>query len=207
MSAAISRSISAFESTWNGPGPQPQALQISFDVNTLAPGSSLSYGFYNSSIGPSLDSITASMATTNVTLTLDGKTVLQSPTGTFAFSGELLGPFSFIGGGFQIGLPGATFSMIPDFSLGVTTQSAIMGSGDPLGALLDHSGFSADDGGGPDAFLLYDNSQLYAALGGGGTAVPEPNVLTLSALAFVALLLVHQRRRVRVGRGRLPGRP
>jgi hypothetical protein len=189
MSAAISRSISAFESTWNGPGPQPQALQISFDVNTLAPGSSLSYGFYNSSIGPSLDSITASMATTNVTLTLDGKTVLQSPTGTFAFSGELLGPFSFIGGGFQIGLPGATFSMIPDFSLGVTTQSAIMGSG------------------GPDAFLLYDNSQLYAALGGGGTAVPEPNVLTLSALAFVALLLVHQRRRVRVGRGRLPGRP
>jgi hypothetical protein len=193
-----------FQSTWNGSGPQPQTLELSFDVNTLAPGSSLSYGFYNSSIGPSLDSITASMATTNVTLQLDGKTVLHSPTGTFAFSGELLGPFSFIGGDFRIGLPGATFSMVPDFGLSVTTQSAITGSSDPLGTLLNPSGFSSDDGGGPYSFLLYDNSQLYTTLSGGGTAVPEPDALALLALAFIVLVLVHARRHVGAGSDHLP---
>jgi len=188
-----------FESTWNGPGPQPTTLQMSFDVNTLSPGNSLNYTFYNSpdsSVGPTIGSINADLVTTNVTIGLDGKTVLSGPTGTFAFSAEPLGGALYIGGTFGVGVPGATFGMIPDIAFGTNTQAALIGASDPLGLLLNHSAFYSDNGGGPYSFLSYDNSQLFTTLGGTGTAVPEPSAPALFSLAFVGLLLVHRRRRI-----------
>jgi hypothetical protein len=43
-------------------------------------------------------------------------------------------------------------------------------------------------------YLSFDNSQEGALIGGEGTAVPEPDILALLALAGISLGFVHRRR-------------
>jgi hypothetical protein len=173
---------------WNGPGPEPSAFQMTFDVNTLSPLNSVSYTFGPSSEGPTISSITADLVATDFSLSLDGKTVLQSPLANFSFSGTQLGTFSFIGGGVGAGTTGASFFFIPDFGLGATLQSTLTGSRDPLGLILNGSSFRYDNNDVTLLSLIFDDSQLGAATSGGGTAVPEPGTLALLALAGIALL-------------------
>jgi hypothetical protein len=130
-------------------------------------------------------SITASLAATNFAFSLDGKTVLQSTSGTFDFSGTGLGEFSFIGGGASAGTDGVSFSMVADFALRATTQAELMGSSDPLGLLLNGSFFVTDAG--DPAFLSFNDSLLGANITGRGTAVPEPGTLELMLLGLGAV--------------------
>src|SRR5580658_4362973 len=122
-----------FPTVWNGPGPEPSTFQMTFDVNTLSPLNKVSYTFGPTSEGPSIFSITADLVATDLSLSLDGKTVLWSPLGSFSFSGGPLGEFSFIGGGLQagtsgaVGANGASILEVPDFGLGATLQSVLMG--------------------------------------------------------------------------------
>jgi hypothetical protein len=185
---------------WNGPGPQPSNFVMTFDVDTLSPLNSVSYTFGPSSAGPSINSITANLVATNFTLSLDGTTVLQSPTGGFAFSGSLLGEFSFIGGGAGGGTDLAGFSFVPDFGLGATTQAELMGSSDPLGLLLNNSGFHTDSG--DPSLFTFEDSRLGALISGTGKAisVSEPNTLVLLVLAGLSLGFVHRRRALGVMR-------
>ena len=179
---------------WNGPGPQPSNFVMTFDVDTLSPLNSVSYTFGPSSAGPSINAITANLVGTNFTLSLDGTTVLQSPTGGFSFSGSLLGEFSFIGGGAGGGTDLTGFSFVPDFGLGATTQAALMGSSDPLGLLLNNSSFHTDPG--DPSLFTFGDSRLGAFISGTGRAisVPEPNMLVLLALAGISLGFVHRQR-------------
>jgi hypothetical protein len=182
---------------WNNPGPEPTNYQITFDVNTLAPANSVNYTFGPTSLGPSIDSINANLVTTNVVVSLDGKVVYQSPTGTFGFSGtNQLGEFGFIGGGAGLddinSVVGLGFG--PNFGLGETLQSQLTGASDPLGLILNGSSFNND----PDdlSVLTYLDSRLGASVNGGGSAisVPEPAPLILFGLAGLVLALVHRRR-------------
>ena len=179
---------------WNGPGPKPSSFQMTFDVNTLSPLNQFEYTLGPSSAGPSIFSIKAGIAATNFSLSLDGKTVLQSPLGSFNFSGDRLGEFSFIGGNGGASTNGASFSFVPDFSLGATTQAALMGSSDPLGLLLNGSGFASDSG--DPSVLSLENGRLGASISGEGRAVsvPEPNTLALMVLVGLSLGFVHRRR-------------
>ncbi|HEY4748828.1 MAG TPA: hypothetical protein VIH60_00375 [Steroidobacteraceae bacterium] len=179
---------------WNGPGPEPSTFQMTFDVNTLSPLNSVSYTFGASPAGPTIYSITADLVATDFSLSLDGKTVLQSPLANFSFSGAQLGTFSFIGGGVSAGTPGASFFFVPDFALGATLQSVLAGSKDPLGLLLNGSVFLYDNGDPSMLYLGFDNSQEGALIGGEGTAVPEPHIPALLALAGIGLGFVHRRR-------------
>ena len=179
---------------WNGPGPEPSTFQMTFDVNTLSPLNSVSYTFGASAAGPTIYSITADLVATDFSLSLDGRTVLQSPLANFSFSGAQLGTFSFIGGGVSAGTPGASFFFVPDFALGATLQSVLAGSKDPLALLLNGSVFLYDNGDPSMLYLGFDNSQEGALIGGAGTAVPEPDILALLALAGIGLGFVHRRR-------------
>lgn len=172
---------------WNGPGPQPSTFQMTFDVDTLSPMNSFSYTFGPSSAGPSIDAISVDVAVTNVSFSFDGTPVLQSPQGSFAFSGTLLGEFSLVGGFGLAATDGAGFIFVPDFGLGVTTQAALTGSSDPLGLLLSGSAFHADSG--DPSYLSFGDSQLEAVISGQGTAVsaPEPDILALLVLAGIAM--------------------
>jgi hypothetical protein len=181
---------------WNNPGPEPTSYQITFDVNTLAPANSVSYTFGPTSAGPSIDEITANLVTTNVVLSLDGKVVYQSPTGTFGFSGtNQLGEFGFIGGFTDAANTSQSVDLFfgPNFSLGATLQSQLTGASDPLGLILNGSSFNND----PDdvSALEYLDSRLGVSANGGGTAVsvPEPAPLVLFGLAGLMLALIHRR--------------
>jgi hypothetical protein len=183
-------------STWNGPGPEPTSFQLTFDVNTLAPGNTWSGGYYNSPMGASLDSVSVSVAATDLTLSFDGKTVLISPTGSFSFDGTNLGPYNFIGGELLVSMSGATLAMEPDFFTGTTFQSVLASSPDPIGELLGPSGFVTDDGGNPSSAIFIDNSRLYEVGGGSGTPVPTPDAPILFLAGLVGLVLIHRRPRV-----------
>jgi hypothetical protein len=183
-----------FPTFWNGLGPQPSIFQMSFDVDTLSPMNSFSYTFGPSSVGPSINAISINVAATDVNFSFDGNTVLQSPQGDFAFSGALLGEFMFIGAFGLAATDRAGFLFVPDFGLGVTAQTALMESSDPLGLLLNGSVFNTDSSG-PSA-LTFDDSQLGATIRGGGVAVsvPEPDILALLALVGIGLGFIHRRR-------------
>jgi len=180
---------------WNNPGPEPptnSTFRMTFDVNTLSPGNTVSYTFGPTSKGPSIETISADFVATDFTFTLNGKTVLWSPVGDFSFSGGPLGEFSFIGGGAGAGTNGVSFFFVPDFYLGTTLQSDLNGSSDPLGLLLNGSGFFTDTG--DPSVVSFQDSRLGAFISGTGTAVPEPGGLALLLIAVIGLGFVHRRR-------------
>jgi hypothetical protein len=168
---------------WNAPGAQPATFTMTFDVNTLAAGNSLNYTFD----AGTLQSISATLVATDLTLSLDGHEVLTSPSATFSFGGEPLGQSSYIGGFFGVSSNGTTvagFSGVPDFTLGNNTQAALSGSSNPLLLILNGSTFSSDSG--DFTFFNYGTSQLTVAVNGAGaaTSVPEPGTPALLALGL-----------------------
>jgi hypothetical protein len=182
-------------STWNGPGPIPTSFQMSFLVNTLAPGNTLSTTGFDPNSG-FLDDVAFNVVATDFTVSLDGKTIESGGTGSFAASGTGLGQCGFIGGDYSAGSSTASFFGVPDFSLGggCVTQSALHSSKDPLGLLLNGSGYFADDGWN-NSYFFVDNSSVLSVVNVEATQVPEPATLGLMALGFLGAGLTRRIRK------------
>jgi hypothetical protein len=179
------------QGVWNGPGPIPQTFQLSFLVNTLSPGNSFQYSFPNSSPNACVDSVNISLVATDFNASVNGQSVVEGASGSYAFSGGNLGPCSYIGGSY--GASGGTgshalgFSGVPDFGLGNPQQSAVRGSSDPLATLLNGSGYFSDSG--DITYLIYDGSVLTAVVSGSASSVPEPDSWMLFAAGALGLVL------------------
>jgi hypothetical protein len=183
-------------STWNGPGPFPTSFGMTFLVNTLAPGNTLTNTVFDPNTG-FLQAMDISVSATDFTITLNGKTIESDGTGYFAISGSGLGPCSFIGGEYTAGSTKASFFGVPDFSLaggGCVTQSELLNSKDPIGLLLNNSGYFPDDGWN-NSYLIIDNSRLISTVNVGIKSVPEPATFGLMALGFAWVGLARRRRR------------
>jgi hypothetical protein len=188
------------QGVWNGPGPIPQTFQLSFLVNTLSPGNSFQYSFPNSSPSACVNSVNVSLVASDFNASVNGQSVVQAASGSYAFSGGNLGPCSYIGGSY--GASGGTGSHAlgffggPDFFLGNPHQSAILSSPDPLATLLNGSGYFSDSG--DITNLFYDGSVLTAVVSGSASivsSVPEPDSWMLFAAGALGLMLFRRQRR------------
>jgi hypothetical protein len=180
-------------SVWKGTGPIPTTFQMSFLVNTLAPGDSLTYAFAPDN---SLGTVAFSVAATDFNFTLGGQTLVSGGSGSFSASGSQLGECSFIGGNYSASTAAGTFGGVPDFILGggCVTKSQLLGSSDPLGLLLNNSSFFPDDGWN-GSFLSVGSSTLVSVENVTGVSVPEPDSLALFAAGGLGLFACRRRRK------------
>jgi hypothetical protein len=171
-------------------------FQVSFLVDTLAPQNSLQYTLIDCFDGGGLciNTVSASVVATNLTVSLGGQLIEQGATGSFALSGSPLSPPSpheeFIGGLFGTGGAAAGFFGIPDFSLGNASQSVLLASTDPLGTVLDGSFYVTDS----VSFFFNGDSRQFAYVSGSATSVPEPGTLGLLVLGFAGVVFCGRKR-------------